>query len=156
MGTFYANDNSGKPYRIYISGDSPTPSETKNIERFIAGKNAALPQPEVPPETGVLPWLREAGKGTARGLEQGLVSSPLRAVGGIGDYLMGNQDPGLLSRVGTGIDEGMQNTIGAAPGWENSYASTIGELGGMAGSFIIPGMGASRLVASPLVESNAN
>ena len=149
MGIFFANDNSGRTHKFTIDGRAPSQTEQQRIDAYIAKINASLPQPEkAPVEGGLGRWLGEAGKAAVREGVLGLTATPLRAVGGIGDYLAGNEEPGLLNRIAQGIEGGAEATMGPAPGWEDSMANTVGSFAGMAGSFILPGMAATKAVTA--------
>ncbi len=151
MGLWNITDESGQSHTVKISGTSPNKAEQERIAAYLANINSKLPKPEpAPVEGGLGQWAAEVGKGALRGGVLGLTATPLRAVGGIGDYLMGNEEPGLLNRVARGIEQGAEATAGPAPGYEGGFASTIGELAGMAGSFILPGMAASRAAAGAM------
>lgn len=151
MGAYVAVDNAGNPYRIKIFGETPNEVEMQRINAFLAEKNAKLPKPEEPPvEGGLGRWGFELGKSAIREGIKGVTTVPMRAVGGIGDYLVGNEDPGLLTRTARRIDEGFDYNMGPAPGYEGGYADTIGSLAGMMGSFIVPGAAAGKLASAGL------
>jgi hypothetical protein len=138
MGAVFLNDDAGNTYRFNTAGPQPNERETAAMQRKIAEVNAKIPKPPPPPETGLGISALNFGKGTLRGLGS-LGGDVLRTAGGIGDYLSGAEEPGLLSRTGKDIDSGLANIFGPSPGYEDSLSYGAGNMAGMLGGFLIPG-----------------
>lgn len=155
MPVWVVADNSGNPYRVRIAGSSPTPEEQKKIDEFLAGINAKIPAfkpAEVPEESS---FLGELAKGIVREGYRGVSTVPLRFVGGIGDFLVGNEQPGGITRVAQDIDWGLDDLIGPARGAEDSWGNTIGSLAGTLGSILVPTTAASKLAYASKLDSAA-
>lgn len=152
MGATFLNDDAGNTYRFNTAGVEPNERERAAMQRHIAEINAKIPKPPAPPQTGLGISALNFGKGALRGLGS-LGPDVLTTVGGIGDYLAGNEDPGLLSRTGKRIESGLENVFGPSPGYEDSLSYGAGNLAGMLGGFMIPGtLGAKALKAGATTE----
>jgi hypothetical protein len=146
MPIWVVSDNAGKPYRVGIVGSSPTPEEQKKIDEFLAGINAKIPafKPSEAPEESS--FLGEAAKAVPRELLRGLIATPARFVGGIGDFMVGNEQPGGLVRFGQDVDWALDDIAGPAKGAEDSWGNTLGSLAGSLVSVGGPAIGAARAV----------
>lgn len=147
MGAYVVVDNAGMSYRLQIKGDTPSQTELQRAQAFLAEKNAALPKPEEQAAPGGLGRnIAETGKAWLADVAK-FPSAIAGSAGGIGDFLAGNERPGALSRGAASWDKGVDSVLGPAPGWEDSIARTLGSLGGMMTTFMVPGMGAEALAA---------
>lgn len=143
MGAYFVVDDAGNSYKLRIAGNAPTADEQKRADAFIAEKNAAIPKPAPVAQGGIAKSAMEFGKGALRGLG-GIGSDVLRTAGGIGDYLAGYEEPGLVSRVGKGVEEGLGGLFGPSPGYEDALSTQAGNLTGILGGFLIPGTIAAK------------
>jgi hypothetical protein len=150
MGNVYATSKrTGREYLVSIAGDTATPQELANIERYVdavEGFGAPAIQPEEESGTGnLIDFAQGVASGVARGIADvpgGLASLTAAAL----RYTVpGNQGEDTIEAFGQGITDAARTGIDYAIGTpEDNIAGKSGQAIGSIGSYFLGGAGVAK------------
>ena len=154
MGNVYADSKrTGKSYLVSVAGDTPTPQELADIERYVdavEGFGAPVVAEQPTDELGNVVDLIQ---GTASGLARSLADVPgglaSLTAAGLRKYVPGDQGEDSIEEFGQGVTDalrtGIDYTIGTP---EDNIMGKGGQAIGSIGSYFLGGAGAVKTASA--------